>query len=185
MEQWRKQLVIDNEKLAYHGVKKYAKIKDDESKMVALEALTLSASKFDRTLGIKFSTFAMTLIQRRLYYHNMVRHEAYRHTINGEVKWVIPAKDSLDKIIQDSGNAVDRYVTLKDSIPAPEQDLDLKLDFERFCKGLSERERKILQLYSEGKTQTDIMKQIGVSQPHICRTIKSIYKKWQKYINKD
>ena len=49
-----------------------------------------------------------------------------------------------------------------------------KIALESNIAGMSEREKKILNLYEIGKTQRQIVQEINVSQPQISRILKKI-----------
>lgn len=55
---------------------------------------------------------------------------------------------------------------------------DIRL--EQMLSKLNEREKKIIALSMQDKTQNEIAEICGLSQPQVSRIIKSVCKKWRK-----
>lgn len=87
-----------------------------------------------------------------------------------------------EPIYRDDGDAV--YIV--DQIKDESADTDKWLDTITIADGLSklsERERKILQLrFFRGKTQTEVAKEIGISQAQVSRLEKSALTRMRKYV---
>lgn len=61
-----------------------------------------------------------------------------------------------------------------------EEEVIADMQLEKFFSILNEREKKIITLSMQDKTQSEIANICGISQPQVSRIIKSAYKKWMK-----
>ena len=58
------------------------------------------------------------------------------------------------------------------------EDVIAKVQYERWLNTMSERERVILILSMDGKTQNDISDITGISQPQVSRIIRGVRKRY-------
>lgn len=61
-----------------------------------------------------------------------------------------------------------------------EEEVIADMQLKQIFSSLNEREKKIITLSMQDKTQREISKICGISQAQVSRIIKSIYKKWVK-----
>lgn len=54
---------------------------------------------------------------------------------------------------------------------------DLRMDFERYMKGLKARDARVLYLWACGHTQEEISAEVGVTQQHVSRLLAEMCKK--------
>ena len=89
--------------------------------------------------------------------------------------------ESIQKTIyQNDGNAIYRIDKIADQEDTSEELLD-HIVLEELVDGLEETEQKIIRLrYYENKTQTEIAKEIGISQVQVSRLEKKILKKMRQ-----
>lgn len=77
-------------------------------------------------------------------------------------------------------NGEDTDIELKDIISDPKDllsDYMTKQDFQSFQNSLQENDRKLLDLLLKGFTQSNIGKELGISQPQVSRKIKHLKNK--------
>lgn len=139
---------------------------DDDLFSVGLIGLVKAVNAFNPDKGIKFSTHAMTVIRNEIL--------AARRK-----KRVIPAH-SLDEPHQlENGDLVNFSETIADN-KRFEEEVIADMQMKKVSSALNDREKKIISLSMDGKTQRKIAETLGLSQSYISRIIKSIYKKWRK-----
>lgn len=63
----------------------------------------------------------------------------------------------------------------------PFEDIDLRVDIERFITTLSETDSKIFKLYLFKLTQTEIAKRVGVCQATVCNRLKALTNKFAEF----
>lgn len=61
-----------------------------------------------------------------------------------------------------------------------EEEVIADIQIKQIFSNLSDREKKIISLSMDGKTQKEIAEILGISQSYVSIIIKSIYKKWRK-----
>lgn len=61
-----------------------------------------------------------------------------------------------------------------------EEEVIADMQMKKVLSALNDREKKIISLSMDGKTQKEITEILGLSKSYISRIIKSIYKKWRK-----
>ena len=139
---------------------------DDDLFSVGLIGLVKAVNAFNPDKGIKFSTYAMTVIRNEIF-------------VARRKKRIIPAH-SLDEPLQlENGDLVNFSETIADS-KRFEEEVIADMQMKKVLSALDDREKKIISLSIDGKTQKEIAEILGLAQSYISRIIKSIYKKWRK-----
>lgn len=125
-----------------------------------------AVNTFNLDKGVKFSTYAAPIIRNEIL-------------LTFRKKRIIPAF-SLDEPY-DFGNSesVDFSEMIADSRRFEEEAI-ADMQMEQIFSRLNEREKKIITLSMQDKTQMEIARICGISQAQVSRIIKSIYKKWRK-----
>lgn len=139
---------------------------DEDLFATGLVGVIKAVSTFNPDKGVKFSAYATPIIRNEIL-------------MTFRKKRIIPAF-SLDEPYQlENGKSVDFSEMIADGRQFEEEaiaDMQMKQIFSK----LSDREKKIISLSMDGKTQTEIAEACGISQAQVSRIIKSIYKKWRK-----
>lgn len=157
------QLFYKNTNLAYYVLHKHYTLsaQDDDLKQEALLGLWKACMTFDSSKS-RFSTYAVTCIlnQLKLYF----RKEAKQlQTI------------SLSTTVGEEG------LTIEDTLEDPCPSVDEKLiDLKSYIAGLTDEERKIIQLNIEGFTQQQIGDKMGKSQAWCSRMLRRLRQNYQE-----
>lgn len=160
-------IVSENHNLIYSLANK-KKINLDECYDVLAIGLCKAAIAFDSTKG-KFSTLAYTVMLNE--YNKELRKQ--------QNKRVIPQDKLLSYDIPISLNDMDNQpVTFADVIPdenaQTEQEVIDKITHQSLLNKVKPDEQRIFSLLMDGKNQSDIAKEIGVSRQRISAKIKRI-----------
>ena len=139
---------------------------DDDLFSVGLIGLVKAVNTFDPDKGFAFSSYAMPVIRNEIL-------------ITFRKKRIIHLF-SIDEPYQlENGDLVDISEMIADRRKFEEEVVeDMKM--KQIFSTLNDREKKIISLRMDGKTQKEIAKMCGISQAQVSRIIKSIYKKWRK-----
>ena len=167
-------LTLENMGLAYKIAWKYhgRGLEQDELQAVALFGLVKAASGFDRSREVPFPAFASTVIR------NTIRMEFRR--IKKDRKCV-----SMEESVTSSGEAEKAY-TWGERLSCREEGFEWveREDFLSSLTSLPEltgKERKAVRLViCNGLTQKEAGKQIGLSQAHVSRRVRSGMEKIRK-----
>lgn len=139
---------------------------DDDLFQIGLVGLVKTINTFDPDKGVKFSAYATPIIRNEIL-------------MSLRKKRIIP-EFSLDEEYQlNNGDSV----PMGDMIPSEysfENLVHSKIALDSNISGMTEREKRILKLSANGKTQRQIVQEIGVSQPQISRILKKIRKDLSK-----
>lgn len=133
---------------------------DEDLFQIGLIGLTKTINTFNPDKNVKFTTYAAPIIRNEIL-------------MPLQKKRIVP-DFSLDEEYQLNNGYGVPYA---DMIPSVERFEDLahfKIDLDSKIAGMSEREKRILKLSANGKTQRQIVQEIGVSQPQISRILKKI-----------
>lgn len=142
---------------------------DEDLYAIGLIGLVKTINTFNPDKGVKFSAYATPVIRNEIL-------------ITFRKKHIIPAF-SLDETYKlDNGEEV-FYVGMIADDKCFEEDVIANMQYEEIMNLLSDRERKIISLRTDGKTQCEIADIIGVSQVHISRIIKAAHKKCKKILD--
>lgn len=141
---------------------------DEDMYAIGLIGLMKTVNTFNTDKGVKFSAYATPIIRNEIL-------------MSFRKKRIIPAF-SLDEPYQlDSGDEVFRADVIADS-KRFEEDVIADSIYKEIMNLLSDREREIISLKMDGKTQNEIAGICGISQAQVSRIIKAAYKKCKKIL---
>ena len=186
---------LATEKIVYDIINKYIGLEVNNSEFMFDELLSISYlafikayDKYDINKGIKFSTFLYRIVTNEIL-------QSYRYSEDGVIKYgqrgieisfntpVKKDKDGKEITILETlseennsyddlyGNPEDYYIKSNDK----------KKLFEIINNELNDKEKKVIELRLQEKTQYEIADILGLSQSYISRYLKSIMKKINKY----
>lgn len=139
---------------------------DEDLFQIGLIGLVKTINTFNPDKGVKFTTYATPIIRNEIL-------------MTLRKKRIIPAFSLDEEYRLDNGDSVPRG----DMIP-PENSFEnfvhSKISLNIKIAGMSEREKKILNLSASGKNQYQIAEEMGLSQPYISRILKKIQKELSK-----
>lgn len=139
---------------------------DEDLYSTGLIGIVKAVNTFNPDKGFAFSAYATQIIRNEIFL-------AFRK------KRITPAF-SLDEPHQlENGESVEFSEMIADNRRF-EEEVIADTQIEQIFSNLSDREKKIISLSMDGKTQREISEILGLSQSYISRIIKSIYKKWRK-----
>ena len=161
------ELYFKNEKLVYHVLHKKFPMScfDDDFQQIARLGLWNACLRYDETKGA-FSTYAVPCIANEI---KMELRKIGRR----------PMETSLDALVKDIDN--DNNELTISGLFIGEPDVEF-IDTTWMDKELTERQKRILGLLYDGMVQTEIAKEIGISQTIISREVAKIRNIAQKYI---
>lgn len=164
MEQSRDELITENMNLVHATLHRYYPTfaYDDDLIQCGMLGLVRAADTYDASKS-KFSTYATRVIVNELRKEFRQRFKP-RETV------------SLSQEIE----LGDDKVTLEDSL-CGDEDIEY-VDKETLLAGLTETERKVMDLTAEGFTQREIATKIGCTQPTVGHIIRKIKWKWSKLL---
>lgn len=139
---------------------------DDDLFSVGLIGLAKAINTFNPDKGVKFTTYATPVIRNEILL-------AFRK------ERIIPAFSLDEPYDLENGDSVDFSEMIADS-KSFEEEVIVDIQMKQMFSKLSDREKKIISLSMDGKTQGEIADICGTSQPYVSRIIKSIHKKWRK-----
>ena len=186
---------LATEKIVYDIIYKHIGLEVNNSEFMFDELLSISYvafikafNKYDINKGIKFSTFLYRIVTNEIL-------QSYRYSEDGVIKYgqrgieisfntpVKKDKDGKEITILETlseennsyddlyGNPEDYYIKSNDK----------KKLFEIINNELNDKEKKVIELRLQEKTQYEIADILGLSQSYISRYLKSIMKKINKY----
>ena len=139
---------------------------DEDLYSIGMIGVVKAVNTFNSDKGVKFSTYATPIIRNEIL-------------MTFRKKRIIPVF-SLDESYQlENGDLVDFSETIADS-RIFEEEVIADMQMKKVLSALNDREKKIISLSMDGKTQREIAEILGISQSYVSRIIKSIYKKWRK-----
>lgn len=139
---------------------------DEDLYSTGLIGLVKAVNTFNPDKGFAFSTYATPIIRNEIL-------------ATFKKKRIIPVF-SLDEPYQlENGESVDFSEMITDGRRF-EEEVITDMQIKQIFSALSDREKKIISLSMDGKTQTEIADIFGISQPCVSRIIKSIHNKWRK-----
>lgn len=139
---------------------------DEDLFSMGIVGVVKAVNTFNPDKGFALSTYAKTIIRNEIL-------------MTFRKKRITPVF-SLDEPYQlENGKSVDFSEMIADSSRF-EEEVIADIQMERMLSTLSDREKKIVSLSVDGKTQREIAEILGLSQSYISRIMKSIYKKWRK-----
>ena len=186
---------LATEKIVYDIINKHIGLEVNNSEFMFDELLSISYvafikafNKYDINKGIKFSTFLYRIVTNEIL-------QSYKYSKDGvikygqrgiEISFNTPVKKDKDgkeitilETLSEENNSYD------DSYGNPEdyyiKSNDKKKLFEIINNELNDKEKKVIELRLQEKTQYEIADILGLSQSYISRYLKSIMKKINKY----
>lgn len=186
---------LATEKIVYDIINKHIGLEVNNSEFMFDELLSISYvafikafNKYDINKGIKFSTFLYRIVTNEIL-------QSYRYSEDGvikygqrgiEISFNTPVKKDKD------GNEITILETLSeennsyDDLYGNPEDYYIKSNdkkklFEIINNELNDKEKKVIELRLQEKTQYEIADILGLSQSYISRYLKSIMKKINKY----
>lgn len=139
---------------------------DEDLFSIGLIGVVKAVNTFNPDKGVKFSTYSTPIIRNEILM-----------TLRNQR--IIPAFSLDDPYDLGNGESVDFSEMIADSRRF-EEEVIADMQIEQIFSILSEREKKIITLSMQDKTQEEIAEMCGISQSYVSRIIKSIYKKWRK-----
>lgn len=139
---------------------------DEDLFSVGLIGLVKAVNAFNSDKGVKFSAYATPVIRNEIL-------------MTLRKKRIIPAFSLDEPCDLWNGESVNFTETIADSRRFEEKVI-ADVQMEQMFSNLGDREKKIISLSMDGKKQREIADMCGISQAHVSRIIKSIYKKWRK-----
>lgn len=158
----KEQVVLNNIGLVGLVLKSLKRnIFDEDLCSIGVSGLCEAINGFDASKGVKFNSYAAKVI------HNKILKSLIK-------KRIIPAFSLDEPCILDNGEEVSYADMIADG-KRFEEDAIVYMQFEEIMNLFSDRERKIISLRMDGKTQNEIAEICGISQAHVSRIIKIAY----------
>lgn len=162
------ELVVNNMKFVFYIANKYYSNLDlEDTVSIGNIGLVKAAKKFDITKDVQFATFAFRCITNEI---NQSLREKRKYEKLGAI--------SGNKIIfQNEGDGTE--ISLFDTLSSEE---DIELEFEnrmilkKILSNCNPKEKTIISMFENDKTQKEIAKEIGVSQSYVSRMLKKLQK---------
>ena len=139
---------------------------DDDLFSVGLIGVVKAVNTFNPDKGIKFLTYAMTVIRNEIL-------------VTRRKKRIIPVFSLDEPYDLGNGESVCFSEMIADNRMF-EEEVIADMQIKQMSSTLSDREKKIISLSMDGKTQYEIADILGLSQSYVSRIIKSIHNKWRK-----
>lgn len=139
---------------------------DDDLFLIGLIGLVKAINTFNPDKGVKFTTYATPVIRNEIL-------------MTFRKKRIVPAFSFDEPYQLENGGLVNLSEMIADSRRF-EEEVIADMQMKQMLSKLSDREKKIISLSMDGKTQREIAEILGLAQSYISRIIKSIYKKWRK-----
>lgn len=163
-------LAEENYNLIHHFAQKYysPKFNYDDIFGAASMGMTKALNTYDSNKKVKFVTYAARCIINEIF--QFMRRER-KHLNNVSIDQPITTDEK--------GNDL----TILDVISTQERELDwreISPIVNQVLKGLSERDRKIMLMFFENKTQGEISELLGISQAQVSRIIRKVLEKIKK-----
>ena len=165
------ELYLANEKLVHYVLNKhfFHKQLDEDYKQIARIGLWNACLKYNPDIG-SFSSFACQCIMNEI---KMDIRKASSSCRNGQ-DYIFMSIDQPIKSLDASD------VNVSDLVVGESNEGFLDLD--GYWKCLTQKEKSVIVGLIDGKNQTQIAKDIGVSRAYVSRLVGQIRKKWSDYI---
>lgn len=139
---------------------------DEDLFSIGLIGVVKAINTFNPDKGLKFSTYATMVIRNEIL-------------MTFRKKRIIPAFSLDEPYRLGNGESVNFSEIIADSRQFEDEVIaDIQADEIILCS--NEREKEIISLSADGKSQKEIAGIVGHSQSYVSRIIKSAYKKWRK-----
>lgn len=159
------QLILSNIGLIGTVLKSFGlSVFDDDLYATGIVGLVKAVNTFDTEKGFKFSTYATATIRNEILM-------TFR-------KKRVDIFCSLDDLIDFENGSDATYADIISDRVSIEEDVISNMMIQSVLNQLSDKERKIIGLYSGGKTQGEISSLTGLSQSYVSRIIKGVRKKY-------
>lgn len=142
---------------------------DEDLYAIGLIGLVKTVNTFNPYKEVKFSTYATPIIRNEIL-------------MSFRKKRIIPAFSLDEPCNLDNGEEVSYADMIVDG-KRFEKDVIADSLYEEIMDLLSDREREIVSLRMDGKTQNEIAEICGISQAQVSRIIKTAYKKCKKILD--
>lgn len=139
---------------------------DDDLYSIGMIGVVKAVNTFNPDKGFTFSGYATPVIRNEIL-------------MTFRKKRIIPAFSLDEPYDLENGESVDFSEMIADNRRF-EDEVIADIQMKQIFSTLSDREKKIISLSIDGKTQREIAEILGLTQSYISRIIKSIYKKWRK-----
>lgn len=139
---------------------------DEDLFSIGLIGVAKAVNTFNPDKSVKFSTYATPIIRNEIL-------------MTFRKKQIIPAFSLDEPCDLGNGESVEFSEMIADRRRF-EEEVIADMQLEKFFSILNEREKEIISLSMQDKTQNEIAKICGLSQSYVSRIVKSIYKKWRK-----
>ena len=139
---------------------------DDDLYSFGLIGVVKAVNTFNPDKGFTFSGYATPVIRNEIL-------------MTFRKKRIIPAFSLDEPYNLGNGKSVDFSEMIADG-KRFEEEVIADIQIKQIFSNLSDREKKIISLSMDGKTQKEIAEILGISQSYVSIIIKSIYKKWRK-----
>lgn len=169
----QQKLVEENHNLIYSFLRTH-KLPIDEFYSVAAMGLCEAAINYDGNIS-KFSTYAYFYMDCRV--KNDLKYRNAQKNIPSN------ACVSLNTRLFDADGTKELY--LEDVIPngtTMEDDVEAELIFKQFWDGLEDKDRRILKMYNDGKSQRIIGNELGMARNTVCYRMRRMLKDLRKML---
>lgn len=139
---------------------------DEDLYSIGMIGVVKAVNTFNPDKGFTFSGYATPVIRNEIL-------------MTFRKKRIIPAVSLDEPYDLRNGESVDFSEMIADNSRF-EEEVIANMQMKQMLPTLSDREKKIVSLSVDGKTQREIAEILGISQSYVSRIIKSIYKKWRK-----
>ena len=166
----QEQLFYENIGLAYFILWKHYPTfaKDEDMKQEALLGLWKACMAYDKDKS-QFSTYAGQCILNQV--RMVLRKQSYE-----------PDTVSLSTPVGGEDESLTLESLIEDPVPSIDEDY---IDLKDFLRGLNKRDKKLIQLRLQGKTQNQIAQEMGLAQPYCSRLITKILVDYMERRNED
>lgn len=139
---------------------------DEDLFATGIVGLVKAINGFDVEKGYQFSTYATRCVSNEILMTFRKKRIETAFSLDDTFKIGNGEEVSYKEIIPDNKN-IEESVIAKESV-------------ENYMSNLSDREKQIICLQMNGKTQQQIADDMGLTQSYVSRILKSAYKKYEK-----
>lgn len=139
---------------------------DEDLYSIGMIGVVKAVNTFNPDKGVKFSTYATKIIRNEIL--TTFRKKRIISTL------------SLDEPYDLGNGEFVNYSEMIEGSKRFEDEVVADMQMKNMFLALSNRDKEIISLRMGAKTQQEIAEMLGISQAHVSRAIKSVYKKWRK-----
>ena len=163
----KEQVVLNNVGMVWIVLKSLnLNLLDEDLYSIGIIGVVKAVNTFNPDKGFAFSTYATQIIRNEIL-------------MTFRKKRIVPAFSFDEPYQLENGDLVNLSEVIADSRKF-EEEVIADMQMEQIFSNLSDREKKIISLSMDRKTQREIAEICGISQAQVSRIRKSIYKKWRK-----